>query len=182
MGFGAMDTDEADYDTMKERISEAAKQHFRPEFINRFDELIVFRMLERRDLEQIVVLEARKLIKRLADKQIELTLSPEVVSMLVDKGYDPQYGARPMRRAIERLLEDPIAEAILRGDLAAGVKATAVRPEGTNRIDFTTERPEIAAPVEEKPEPKAKPRKKKAEDEPKAPKKKAAPRKKKADS
>ncbi len=182
MGFGAMDTDEADYDTMKERISEAAKQHFRPEFINRFDELIVFRMLERRDLEQIVVLEARKLIKRLADKQIELTLSPEVVSMLVDKGYDPQYGARPMRRAIERLLEDPIAEAILRGDLAAGVKATAVRPEGTNRIDFTTQRPQAEPPVEEKPAPKATPRKKKAEAEPKATKKKPAPRKKKADS
>ena len=136
MGFGAVDNEEADYETMKERIAEAAKQHFRPEFINRFDELIVFRMLERKDLEQIVVLEAQKLINRLAAKQITLSLSPEVVSMLVDKGYDPQYGARPMRRAIERLLEDPIAEAILRGDLAAGIISQAVRPEGTDKIDF----------------------------------------------
>ena len=147
MGFGAMNSEDADYETMKERISEAAKQHFRPEFINRFDELIVFRMLERRDLEQIVLLEARKLIQRLADKQIKLDLSPEVVSMLVDKGYDPQYGARPMRRAIERLLEDPIAEAILRGELAAGISSRAIRPEGTDRIDFAAQQPQ-AAPEE----------------------------------
>ncbi len=152
MGFGAMDNTEADYDTMKERISEAAKQHFRPEFINRFDELIVFRMLERCDLEKIVVLEAQKLIKRLASKQITLDLSPEVVSMLVDKGYDPQYGARPMRRAIERLLEDPIAEAILRGELAAGISSRAIRPEGTDRIDFA----ELPPPAPE-PEPEPQP-------------------------
>lgn len=139
MGFGAMASEEADYDSMKEKITEAAKKHFRPEFINRFDELIVFRMLDRPDLEKIVELEAQKLIRRLADKQISLTLSPEVISMLVDKGYDPQYGARPMRRAIERLLEDPIAEAILRGELAAGCMSRAVRPEGTSDIAFQEE-------------------------------------------
>ena len=153
MGFGAMNNESADYDTMKERISEAAKQHFRPEFINRFDELIVFRMLERADLEQIVLLEAQKLIKRLASKQISLTLSPEVVSMLVDKGYDPQYGARPMRRAIERLLEDPIAEAILRGELAAGIASRAIRPEGTDRIDFAELSQPEPAPVPEPTQP-----------------------------
>ncbi len=149
MGFGAMAASSPDYETMKERITEAARKHFRPEFINRFDELVVFRMLERADLEQIVVLEAQKLIRRLADKQITLRLSPEVVSMLVDKGYDPQYGARPMRRAIERLLEDPIAEAILRGDLSAGHVSQAVRPEGTDNITFLDESPapEPAAPA-----------------------------------
>ncbi len=180
MGFGAMTSAEADYDTMKEKITEAAKQHFRPEFINRFDELIVFRMLERRDLEQIVELEARKLVKRLATKQISLTLSPEVISMLVDKGYDPQYGARPMRRAIERLLEDPIAEAILRGDLAAGHSSRATRPEGTNRIEF-----EETAPAETQPKPKktASPRKKKVDEAPTdAAPKKRAPRRKKGEA
>ncbi len=144
MGFGAMASQEADYDSMKEKITEAAKKHFRPEFINRFDELIVFRMLDRPDLEKIVELEAQKLVRRLADKQISLTLSPEVISMLVDKGYDPQYGARPMRRAIERLLEDPIAEAILRGELAAGCMSRAVRPEGTSDIAFTEDAPKPA--------------------------------------
>ncbi len=154
MGFGAMASQEADYDTMKERITEAARKHFRPEFINRFDELVVFRMLERADLEKIVVLEAQKLIGRLADKQIGLQLSPEVVSMLVDRGYDPQYGARPMRRAIERLLEDPIAEAILRGDLAAGHNSQAVRPKGTNSIAFIEQAP-APEPEKEAPKPKA---------------------------
>ncbi|MBQ4594580.1 MAG: ATP-dependent Clp protease ATP-binding subunit [Akkermansia sp.] len=180
MGFGAMADEEADYETMKERIGEAAKQHFRPEFINRFDELIVFRMLERKDLEKIVLLEAQKLIKRLADKQITLTLSAEVVSMLVDKGYDPQYGARPMRRAIERLLEDPIAEAILRGDLAAGITSQAVKDADSNRIGFENTAPQ--PPAEKK---KAAPRKKKTEAKPAAPKPKAkakSPRKKKSDN
>ena len=141
MGFGAMTREEDDYDSMKEKITEAAKKHFRPEFINRFDELIVFRMLNRPDLEKIVELEAKKLIRRLADKKISLTLSPEVISMLVDKGYDPQYGARPMRRAIERLLEDPIAEAILRGELSEGCMSRAIRPEGTSDIAFQEDKP-----------------------------------------
>ena len=143
MGFSTS-SEEDDYDSMKEKITEAAKKHFRPEFINRFDELIVFRMLNRPDLEKIVELEAQKLIRRLADKEISLTLSPEVVSMLVDKGYDPQYGARPMRRAIERLLEDPIAEAILRGELVAGCMSRAIRPEGTSDIAFAEEKPKPA--------------------------------------
>ena len=174
MGFGAMASQEADYDTMKEKITEAAKQHFRPEFINRFDELVVFRMLERPDLEKIVELEANKLIKRLAEKKINLTLSSEVISMLVDKGYDPQYGARPMRRAIERLLEDPIAEAILRGDLTAGNSSRARRPEGTDKIEFADETPA----QEQKP---GSPKRKATAAKAKAPAKPRAPRKKKDD-
>ena len=143
MGFSTSSAED-DYESMKEKITEAAKKHFRPEFINRFDELIVFRMLDRPDLEKIVELEAQKLIRRLEDKNITLTLSPEVISMLVDKGYDPQYGARPMRRAIERLLEDPIAEAILRGELAAGCMSRAIRPEGTSDIAFKEDKPKPA--------------------------------------
>ena len=80
--------------------------------------------------------------------------------MLVDKGYDPQYGARPMRRAIERLLEDPIAEAILRGDLAAGIISQAVRPEGTDKIDFRSTAPQVEK--EDEPKKPAAPKKKKA--------------------
>ena len=151
MGFGAMSNrQESDYESMKEKITEAAKKHFRPEFINRFDELIVFRMLDRPDLEKIVELEARKLIQRLADKKITLTLSPEVISMLVDKGYDPQYGARPMRRAIERLLEDPIAEAILRGELAAGCMSRAICSENKSNIDFEADCPKPKKKVSRK--------------------------------
>lgn len=153
LGFGAISNDEADFETMKERITEAARKQFRPEFINRFDELIVFRMLERKDLERIVVLEANKLIDRLAQKNIHLTLSPDVVSMLVDKGYDSQYGARPMRRAIERLLEDPIAEAILRGDLSDGKNATANKADGSDLISFSDDN---AKPAAKTPKPRKK--------------------------
>lgn len=161
MGFGAINNSEADYETMKERISEAARKHFRPEFINRFDELIVFRMLERPDLEKIVLLEAKKLIDRLESKQIHLTLSPEVIRMLVDKGYDPQYGARPMRRAIERLLEDPIAEAILRGDLTADHPSEAIKPEGSDSIAFQPEKQATPLPTKKRsPRAKTAPRKK----------------------
>lgn len=174
MIFGAANSTNADFDTMKERIHDAAKQHFRPEFINRFDELIVFRMLERHDLEKIVQLEASKLIKRLESKEITLTLSPEVIGMLVDKGYDPQYGARPMRRAIERLLEDPIAEGILRGDLVSGGSAQAICLEGSGTIGFKN-----TAKPEDKAEKPAKTTKPKATTKEK--KKSATPRRKKTD-
>ncbi len=146
MGFASGDTAEADYEALKEKITEAAKKEFRPEFINRFDELIVFRVLDRKDLADIVKLEAQKLINRLAEKKIGLSLAPEVVAMLVDKGYNPEYGARPMRRAIERLLEDPIAEAILRGDLAAGHNSVAVRNPETNAIEFQEVKPAATKP------------------------------------
>lgn len=131
-------------------------------------------MLERPDLEKIVELEANKLIKRLAEKKINLTLSSEVISMLVDKGYDPQYGARPMRRAIERLLEDPIAEAILRGDLTAGNSSRARKPEGTDKIEFADE-----TPTQEKKQ--ASPKRKAPAAKAKATAKPRAPRKKKDD-
>ena len=126
MGFGAMSADNADYAAMKEKILEAARKQFRPEFLNRFDDISVFRMLERDDLERIVQLEADKLISRLKTKNITLALSPEALSLIIKNGYDPQYGARPMRRAIERLLEDPLAESLLRGDVKPGDKSYTV--------------------------------------------------------
>ncbi len=129
MGFTFAADDDADYDAMKERICDAAKKQFRPEFINRFDDLIVFRRLSTTDLERIVELETAKLIRRLADKQIRLTLAPDVIRMIVEKGSDVQYGARPIRRAIETLLEDPIAEAMLRGELAPGQSSEASRKD-----------------------------------------------------
>ncbi|MGN0874735.1 MAG: ATP-dependent Clp protease ATP-binding subunit [Akkermansia sp.] len=188
MGFSAVGDEEADYESLKERITEAAKRHFRPEFINRFDELVVFRMLERPDLAQIVQLEAGKLIDRLRkNKQIELTLAPELISMLVDRGYDQQYGARPMRRVIERMLEDPIAEAILRGTLCPNTSAVAYPEEGTGKIAFrplSPEPPTPPAPADDveptppAPEPPAKPaaRKPRTRKKPAAPSEQDAPK------
>ena len=136
LGFGAMAEGEADYEGMKEKIDAVAKKHFRPEFLNRLDELVVFRMLEKESLNQIVDLEVAKLVKRLNDKDIEFVLEDAARDLVVTKGYDPDYGARPMRRAVEQLLEDPLAEAILAGDVKEGQIVTAKVKKGDDRITF----------------------------------------------
>ncbi|MEJ6569639.1 MAG: ATP-dependent Clp protease ATP-binding subunit, partial [Akkermansiaceae bacterium] len=120
LGFGAMNEDEADHEGMKAKINEVAKKHFRPEFLNRLDELVVFHMLEKGDLNKIVDLEVSKLVQRLNEKDITLNLAESARDLLVKEGYDPDYGARPMRRAVERFLEDPLAEALLAGDIEEG--------------------------------------------------------------
>ena len=94
-----------------------AKKTFRPEFLNRLDDAIVFRSLTKPDLIQILDLEVNKVVQRLKGKNIQLGLDEKAKDLLVEKGYDPTYGARPMRRAVERYLEDPLAEEILKGNL-----------------------------------------------------------------
>ncbi|MBB5352325.1 ATP-dependent Clp protease ATP-binding subunit ClpC [Haloferula luteola] len=136
LGFGAMSEDEADFEGMKEKIIEEAKRHYRPEFLNRLDELVVFHMLEKKDLDKIVDLEVGKLLKRLREKEIAMQLDASARDLLVKKGYDPSYGARPMRRAVERFLEDPLAEAILRGDVKAGDSVKVVCLEGKEELQF----------------------------------------------
>jgi len=136
LGFGAMTEDEADFEGMKEKILEQAKKHFRPEFLNRLDDLVVFHMLEKKDLNQIVDLEVAKLVKRLAEKEIALTLTAEARDFLSEKGFDPSYGARPMRRAVERFLEDPLAEAVLRGAVKPGDSVNVVMKPDAGILDF----------------------------------------------
>ena len=136
LGFGAMNADEADFEGMKEKILEESKRYFKPEFLNRLDDLVVFHMLEKKDLDQIVDLEIDKLLKRLREKEITLQLDASARDLLVKKGYDPAYGARPMRRAVERYLEDPLAEALLRGDVKPGDTARVVCPEGKEELVF----------------------------------------------
>ena len=136
LGFGAMNADESDFEGMKEKILEESKRFFKPEFLNRLDDLVVFHMLEKKDLDQIVDLEIDKLLKRLREKQITLQLDASARDLLVKKGYDPAYGARPMRRAVERYLEDPLAEALLRGDVKSGDTAKVTCPEGQELLVF----------------------------------------------
>jgi ATP-dependent Clp protease ATP-binding subunit ClpC len=116
LGFSPI-SDETSYDKMKEKILDEAKRLFRPEFLNRLDDVIVFRSLTKPDLLEILDLEISKVTDRLKAKQIHLVLDQTAKDFLVEKGYDPTYGARPMRRAVERFLEDPLAEEILRGNL-----------------------------------------------------------------
>ncbi len=118
LGFGG-GNERADYAALKERMIEEAKRVFKPELINRIDEIVVFRPLGREDIVRILDLELGKVRARMAARKLELRLTPEAREFLIAKGYDPQYGARPMRRTVERYLEDPLAESLLRGDLAA---------------------------------------------------------------
>jgi ATP-dependent Clp protease ATP-binding subunit ClpC len=119
MGFGVK-TDEHSYDQMKDKMLGEAKRVFKPEFLNRLDDIIVFHSLTREDLTKIVDIEVSKVHNRLKAREITFRLTPEATSFLIEKGYDPAYGARPLRRAVERYLEDPMAEEILRGTIKNG--------------------------------------------------------------
>ena len=116
MGFSAI-SDVHSYEKMREKILDEAKRVFRPEFLNRLDDIIVFRSLTKTDLVSILDLEIVKVTERLKRKNLHLQLDEKAKDLLVEKGYDPTYGARPMRRAVERFLEDPLAEEILKGSL-----------------------------------------------------------------
>ena len=112
VGFGVTD-DMPDYDTMKEKIDKAVKKHYKPEFINRLDDTIIFKALDKENLIKIIDLEVDKLKKRLERKNIIISLSQKAKEYLVDKGYQPEMGARTLRRTIEQQLEDPLAEKLL---------------------------------------------------------------------
>ena len=126
LGFGDS-TESANYETLKNRMMEEAKRVFKPELINRIDDIIVFRQLTRDDVVRILDVELIKVRARLGAKAITLNLAESAMEFLINKGYDPAYGARPLRRAIERFLEDPLAEEILRGHIqsAETVEVTA---------------------------------------------------------
>jgi len=114
-GFGKK-TPEANYEKMKEMLQKEVEHHFRPEFLNRLDDTIVFKALTREDLQTIVDYELAKVFKRLTEHGLKLELSKQAKEFLIDKGYSPEFGARPLRRAIEHYIEDPLSEAILRGE------------------------------------------------------------------
>ncbi|MHC5058784.1 MAG: ATP-dependent Clp protease ATP-binding subunit, partial [Planctomycetota bacterium] len=128
MGFQRRSEEES-YDTMKHRLMTEMEKQFRPEFINRLDETIVFRVLTREDLREIVDLEYDKVAKRLAERKIELVLTDEARDIIIEKGYSPDYGARPLRRQVERLLEDPLSEEILHCNLQ-GPCRIRIEPSG----------------------------------------------------
>ena len=149
LGFNAMADSEGDFEGMKGKIEEVAKKHFRPEFLNRLDEMVVFHMLEKIHLNEIVDLEVKKLVDRLAEKEIELILDKSARELIVTEGYDPEYGARPMRRAVERFLEDPLAEALLASEVKEGDVVTASVKRKDGKITFRSkkriEKPEKTA-------------------------------------
>jgi ATP-dependent Clp protease ATP-binding subunit ClpC len=130
-----------DYNTMRDRMLGEAKRAFKPEFLNRIDEVIVFRQLDRADVNKILDLEMARLGKRLLIRDVTLKLSPEARDFLIDKGFDPAMGARPLRRAVQKFIEDAMAEEILRGHIKKGAVVEAVK--SVDGLTFMV--PEIAA-------------------------------------
>jgi ATP-dependent Clp protease ATP-binding subunit ClpC len=143
LGFGAPVAGTDNYDVMKDKILGEAKRVFKPEFINRLDDLIVFHTLEKPDLIKIVDLEISKVVERIKTKDIHLTLDPTAQEFLISKGYDPTYGARPMRRAVERYIEDPMAEEVLKGNIKPG-DAVTVQKDGDKLGFVIAHKPEEA--------------------------------------
>jgi ATP-dependent Clp protease ATP-binding subunit ClpC len=134
LGFGERSAN-ADYERLKTQMLEEAKRAFKPELLNRIDDIIVFRQLTREDVMRILDIEVKKVQDRLAARKVELHLSESAREFLLAKGFDPVYGARPLRRAVERYLEDPLAEEILRGNLTQA-EAIEVSADG-DRLKFS---------------------------------------------
>ncbi len=146
MGFAAKPKgkgEKLDYDTMKERVLAEMKKTFRPEFINRIDEIIVFHQLTEEQLRQVVELLVKELQERLADRKLGIELSDKAKSWLVKEGYDPVYGARPLRRAIERHVENPLSSKLLAGEFKEG--DTVKVDLGDKGLTFTLKRKAKAA-------------------------------------
>jgi ATP-dependent Clp protease ATP-binding subunit ClpC len=108
------------YDEMRKKLMDSLRRVFRPEFINRVDNVVVFRALSKQDIEQIVLLELNKVSQRLEEHSIHLNATPGALELLAEEGYDPEMGARPLRRVIQQKVEDPLSDALLAGDFADG--------------------------------------------------------------
>jgi ATP-dependent Clp protease ATP-binding subunit ClpB len=134
-----------DWPTAEQHVLAALRQHFKPEFLNRIDDIVIFNPLSMEQIERIVELQLRRLEALLADRKITLEVTPDAKRVLAEEGYDPVYGARPLKRAIQRLIQNPLALALLEGRFMEGDKVVVVRgPNGT--LEF--ERAEAGAGAE----------------------------------
>ena len=130
---------------MSKKLTETLKREFRPEFINRLDGVVVFRTLNQEDIQQIVSLELAKVSARLVDHDLILTATPVALTQLGELGYDPEMGARPLKRIIQQRVEDPLSDAVLAGRFVAG-DTVLVDVDDGGEISLTKE----AAPAKEK--------------------------------
>jgi ATP-dependent Clp protease ATP-binding subunit ClpB len=123
-----------DSDLVREQVMDVVRSHFRPEFLNRVDEIILFHRLKRDEMGAIVDIQLERLLKLLSERKITLELDDDARSWLANKGYDPVYGARPLKRVIQKYVQDPLAEQILSGQIPDGsvVKVTS----GSDRLLF----------------------------------------------
>jgi ATP-dependent Clp protease ATP-binding subunit ClpC len=123
LGFTATtDEKETAYEKMKDNVMEELRRSFRPEFLNRIDDIIVFHQLEEEHLKEIVEIMLKSLLKRIKEMNIDIEVTEAAKNLLMKKGFDTQYGARPLRRAITKLVEDQLSEEILKGSVKSGSK------------------------------------------------------------
>lgn len=152
--FGFSTKEESDkYAHMKDTVEEAMKKLFNPEFLNRIDDTIVFRSLNKDDILKIIDIELKDLVQNIKDQKMVVSLDDSAKNFLVDKGYDEKFGARPLRRAIQKYVEDPLAEEILRGSFKEGTKIIAKYIEGSDNLIFYDEAVEINKTDEEAKQP-----------------------------
>ncbi|WP_207941972.1 ATP-dependent Clp protease, ATP-binding subunit ClpC [Enterococcus sp. DIV2402] len=130
VGFNVVDASK-DYTAMQKRILEALKKAYRPEFLNRIDETVVFRSLDKDEIHEIVKIMSRSIIKRLAEQDIQLKITPAALDVIGKAGFDPEYGARPIRRALQKEVEDRLSEALLSGQIHLGNQVTIGASKGT---------------------------------------------------
>jgi len=133
------------YEEMRKKLMDALKRVFRPEFVNRLDSVIVFRSLNRDDIKQIVELELAKVAQRLEEQSIELTASPEALEQLAEEGYDPDMGARPLRRVIQQKVEDRLSDALLAGEFEEGDVIKVVVEKGEIRLKLASSEEESSS-------------------------------------
>ncbi|TMK85739.1 MAG: ATP-dependent Clp protease ATP-binding subunit [Actinobacteria bacterium] len=147
IGFAARPDERVTYEKMKEKVLEELKRSFRPEFLNRIDEVIVFHSLTREDVKAIVDLMMRRVREQLKAKDVEIELTDEAKNLLAEKGYDPALGARPLRRTIQRMVEDPLSEKLLWKEFRAGETIIVDAREGEITFEHTPVPPDTP-PVE----------------------------------
>jgi ATP-dependent Clp protease ATP-binding subunit ClpC len=150
MGFGDPNQNDK-HDKMKNQIEESVKRVFSPEFINRIDDLITFKQLEKEDIFRIIDISTRQLLKRIQSLGISFEFDDSAKTFLSEKGYDPKYGARPLRRAIQKFIEDPVSEEVLKGTFKEGSKVKVSYIAGAEELTFT----DITAADQEKIEPES---------------------------
>ncbi|MFH1197584.1 MAG: ATP-dependent Clp protease ATP-binding subunit [bacterium] len=139
-GFGFSGEEGKDsYDNLKNTVEDAMKRLFNPEFLNRIDETIVFRNLDREDIKQIISIEMKDLIKNLKNNKMEIVIEEDAQDFLADKGFDPKFGARPLKRAIQKYVEDPLAEEMLLNSIKEGAKIHVKRKPETDELYFVME-------------------------------------------
>lgn len=134
LGFMAQSA-EKDYDDMKNKVMDELKQSFRPEFLNRIDEVIVFHSLKEEHIQEIVSLMAEEIYGRLKQQEIQFELTEEAKQFLAKEGFDPTYGARPLRRAIQRHIEDRLSEELLQGHIQKGDSVRIDYKEGKLTVE-----------------------------------------------